>query len=242
MVGKEGSVPIGFRQAERPLLSQPQPGKHGWRHFRIWAPATWEDRGMDCNPASTEDYRLCAACDIFGAPGVASRVFFGNMYAEGVQLYRLTLDHNEKVVAVPPGTVFRGEVSFRFLRPYELGLILVGFGAREDGGFVPVLVGKSKYRKRRIKASDPDDEWAGREVRFGAVVFSADELKLLDLPGVPSWVKEGEREGLFYVLKGGALRERVAALVREARERVPGLRVGFSELEELEKLEGGGVG
>ena len=43
----DGKTNIGFRQVTPPPRSLPPQGTQGWRHFRIWSPSTWEDRGLD---------------------------------------------------------------------------------------------------------------------------------------------------------------------------------------------------
>ena len=234
IVASGGQAPSGFRQSTPPR--EPPEGAHGWRHFRVWSPSTWEDRGPDCD--LTKSPQACLTCDVFGAPGLASRVNFGDMMASELQLYELELDHGERVEAVGPGSTFRGEASFSWLRPHELGLVLVGLGAKEGGDFIPVLLGRSKYRKRRIVSSNPRG-WEGREVRFGVVRFSLEQLRLVRLHRMPDLPGGYEERGGLVVFRGEPLREFISWLVDEAKSKVPGLRVGYSELEELLKLEEG---
>lgn len=238
----DNTVPVGFRQATPPPASRPAKGTHGWRHFRIWEPATWEDRGPDCD--ATKGGSVCAACDIFGAPGLSSRVFFGNLAAErGAQVYELELDYGERVEAVGPGAVFRGEASFSWLRPFELGLVLIGLGAKEDGSFAKILLGKSKYRERRIVRASPGT-WrglslAGAKARFGVVEFSLEEVRLVRgmtrCEALPSC---GVEEGPYIAYRGDCLKELVKWLVGEARKKVPGINVGFSEAAALASIQG----
>ncbi|RLI81297.1 MAG: hypothetical protein DRP01_11050, partial [Archaeoglobales archaeon] len=111
---------------------------------------------------------VCVLCDIFGAPGLASRVEFGTFTLMGDSrnfLEVLELDHGESVKAVKPGAVFEGSLSFR-LHSFELGLLFVGMGFR-DGKWNPMLLGKSKYRVRSSQHN---------RCRFGRVVFELEAI------------------------------------------------------------------
>ncbi|RLI97319.1 MAG: hypothetical protein DRP00_04200, partial [Candidatus Aenigmatarchaeota archaeon] len=57
-------------------------GVSGWRHFRIWAPATWEDRVLKPGVYSAD-------MNLFGAAGLASKVFFGNLMGENWKISKL---------------------------------------------------------------------------------------------------------------------------------------------------------
>ena len=235
-VAVDDEVQSCFRQASPPPRAEPRLGSHGWRHFRIWSPTTWEDRGPACDATKTKV--VCLICDVFGAPGLSSRVYFGNFVEEEVSTCSLTLDHGEKIEAVEPGSVFMGEISFCYLKPFELGLVLAGLGATKDGAFMPILLGKSKYRVRKVIESS-SERWKGKIVRFGNVIFSAKEIKLIKQPNMPKlpsgWIKE---RGLI-IFRGDALKELISQLVKEASTKIPGLKLGFSELKSLAELEGG---
>ena len=217
--------------------SIPAPGSPGWTHFRLWQPATLESRGRMCN--LTRGNRACVVCDLLGAPGLISRVYFGNLKHESGRLVKLELEHDggsEKLIALEPGSRFRGgEVALRGLTEAELGLLLIGLGATDQGRFVLVLMGRSKYRVRKVICSDPPG-WEGKEVRFGAVRFNAEELRLLSFEGAAVSVR---------TLRGRELQEFVMKCVKRALSEFPGLRQaedpGFSEAEKLkEVLVGGG--
>lgn len=194
-----------FRLSTRPPR-EPRVGSHGWRHVRVWSPSPSEDR-RGCPGGD-----VCPVCNLFGAPGLASRVFFGNFSLEEGGLEVLELDHGEVVEAARPGSVFSGRVSFMGLEPWELGLLLVGMGAREDGGFVDILLGKSKYRVRVRRE--------GGEVEMGRVRFGVKGLYTTRGPGA----------------EGPGLKDYLSRLVSEAASRVRGLRVGFSEADVARRL------
>ena len=159
--------------ASPPMLNPPPSGSQGWRHARIWWDAPSQDRVSSCDPLSTGDYSLCVICNIFGAPGVASRVFFGNACTEGkVRILTEVLDHGECLELIPPNTMFLGEFSFTNLKPEELGLVLIGMGAKSDGSFTEILLGKSKYRLRETPS--------GTKVELGRAVFRLRRIELRD--------------------------------------------------------------
>ncbi len=144
-------------------------------HARIWGDSLSLSRDQPCNPLSLGSYDLCPVCNIFGAPGVASRVFFGNACSNAETSFR-EFEKGMCLELIPPQTVFSGELMFLGLAPEELGLILIGMGARKDGGFNDVLLGRSKYR--RLKSVD------GKLLEFGRVVFSVNSISFRKYGGV----------------------------------------------------------
>ncbi len=211
-----------------PMTKRPSQGVHGWRHAWIWWDAPSQDRGLPCNPLSTGDYSVCKLCDIFGAPGISSRVFFGNACAKGdVRTVTKVLDHDECLELVPPGTVFSGEFSFINLSPEELGLVLIGMGAGSKGVFKDVLMGKSKYRVRRLAG--------GREIELGRVRYELVSLVLTSRlkRNLPRFFKEKcLSKGHMMICNEATIKDVVAHLVAEAVNAYPGFRraLTFSEV------------
>ncbi len=230
----DDSVESCFRQASHVLTYLPPKGSHGWRHVRVWTPSTWEDRGKACSLTDPwQEGKVCIVCDIFGAPGLSARAFFGNLCCGEVRTEELTLVDGSRgasrLEAIPPNIELRGEVAFLDLFPWELGLVLIGMGYSTSGESVDVLVGRSKYRIRK------DDK--GRAVRLGVVRFSVDSMMLkgsrrvLESLGLSSDITE---------VRGSELRKLITLLIRKAVEnvRILGERAGFSEAEEILKLGG----
>ncbi len=131
-----GEVPSCFSvSGGRPFVAIE--GRHGWRHQRVY-PASLEDRGPPCNAIKFST--VCDVCNIFGAPGLASRVSFGPLVFDSTPEVIHTPDGGFE--ALPMGSTAAGWISFRGLDPGELGLVLLGLGIG-DG---PILVGRWRYR------------------------------------------------------------------------------------------------
>ena len=237
----EGRVGACFIKASRPLRDYPPRGVHGWRHSRIWDDPVLENRGPPCDASRWEYYNdiaVCRVCDIFGTSGLASRVFFGNLYQVSGGVVNLVLDYNEKVEAVTPGSVFKGEISFIGLEPFEFGLVAIGLKLHRDD---PILVGKSKYRIRKV-VSGPK-ELIGRGIVFGRVTFTAECLNvpLRCKPVVERVLGESvkaesdEPTGILS-LRGDLLKKFIEKCVEEAKEKYPWIR-GESEVNEVKLLE-----
>ena len=224
-----------------PMLNPPPPGSQGWRHARIWWDAPSQDRISSCDPLSTGDYSLCVICDIFGAPGVASRVFFGNACtAEKVGIRTEVLDHGECLELIPPNTMFLGEFSFTNLKPEELGLVLIGMGARSDGNFTEILLGKSKYRLREIST--------GTKVELGRVIFRLRRIELRDYsiskysvdPRLTELFSKCLKSGYSIMCENNVLRDLIKELVHRALDTFKTFRKAESFSEVRRKLELGG--
>ncbi|RLE60153.1 MAG: hypothetical protein DRJ32_03380 [Thermoprotei archaeon] len=214
-VAVSGRVSFTLDPSSPPPANPPIKGMQGWRHFTIWSPATWEVR--DKTGYAIDD-------DVFGAAGLASRVFFGNLVMEDGGQDMFNLDFNEKLEVITEGSKFRGDVSFIGLRSEELGLIVIGLRLHENK---PVLVGRSKYRKRRRGAVS---------VTLGRLLLTPVEFRFRDycenaLKGLNvSYVKEGDmlviRDAIGFARK----------LADIAFKEFPELRRDFDEVEALEKL------
>jgi len=126
--GKNGSVPSCFSVTG--MVEKPS-----WRHMEIYE-SSREDRGPPC------DYlrygTVCKVCDIFGAPGLASRVHFPSLFFERTELMETEAG---KLAVIPEGLESTGKLLFHGMEPYEMGLVLVGTGNGK-----PLLIGAMKYR------------------------------------------------------------------------------------------------
>ncbi|RLE81032.1 MAG: hypothetical protein DRJ52_05070 [Thermoprotei archaeon] len=237
-VSRDDKTHFCFRVSDIPRVFPPRKGQHGWRHYRIWEPSVGERRistdGREACDTTRGDYRVCVTCDLFGAPGLASRVLFENLYATVCELLSLRLDHNEKVEAVKPRTVFSGRIVFRNLRPYELGLIFIGLGAEPSGGFKTILLGKSKYRQRIVEECPQDRSLEGGPIDLGLVRFSIERIlvnsRLYDVE------EDSLHQGFYLYSDSSKLRGIVVKAVREASEMFPELRVDFSEVKAREEV------
>ncbi len=206
-----------FRVVDSPPMQvQPPQGSQGWRHARIWWDAPSQERVSTCNPLEG-DYSLCVICDIFGAPGVASRVFFSNACSDKVEVETKVLDYGECLELIPPNKSFLGELSFTSLKPSELGLVLLGMGAGSDGTFKEILLGKSRYRIRRARE--------GSKLELGRVVFKLRSIKLRDYslseylsnePKLKEILSKCSRSNYSIICRDEVLNELISELVRKA--------------------------
>jgi len=242
---KDRSVHFCFRQATSPPQRPPLESQHGWRHFKLWSPATWEIRDS-CNLTRRAVSEACTTCDLFGAPGLASKVYFGNLLpVSGVEVIEVELDYGEKIELVPPKTIFRGKITFKYLQPHELGLLMIGLGAKLNGRFQPVVIGKSKYRARRVTKCPANPSIEGKSILLGRVRFSIERLSLIKVSDAVD--KEIEKlpckfsiQGNLATCTGDEVKKLVAHLVNLAASKFPELRVDFNEVEFLEARVWGG--
>lgn len=128
-------------------VREPPEGSHGWRHWRIWKGSIEAERGVPCDYVKQRGQGVCLVCDLFGTSGLAGLIEFGEFIGEKVELENLALDYGIKLVAAKPGSSFSGSITFKNLKPEELGLLLIGMRILEgpEGNFV--LMGRLKYRK-----------------------------------------------------------------------------------------------
>jgi len=111
-------------------------GHVGWRHQAVY-PSSLEDRGLPCDATRYET--VCDVCNIFGAPGLASRVEFSPLIFKG-KTETLSTPFGMLEV-IKSGMEAKGAVSFKNMEQRELGLLLLGLGI-ENG---PILIGRSKF-------------------------------------------------------------------------------------------------
>ncbi len=160
---ERGEVPSCFSVVNgRPFVARR--GQHGWRHQMVY-PASLEDRGPSCNAIRFNT--VCDVCNIFGAPGLASRVYFGPLIFDTTIE---TVRTQEGVYEfIPRGARAVGWLTFRGLDPQELGLVMLGMGIG-DG---PILVGRWRYRgvmgKRVGRLSVAVNRWKFHEASSRAL-------------------------------------------------------------------------
>ncbi|MCS7365875.1 MAG: RAMP superfamily CRISPR-associated protein [archaeon GB-1867-035] len=232
------SIPSCFAVSSR-LTRMPRAGGHGWRHVRIWSPATLTNRDRQCSAVKRKlnEINLCKICDLFGAPGVVSRIYFGNLVLEGnVNDYieELSLDFGEKLEVIRENAKFTGEISFHSINSVDLGLICISLKLHEDE---PVLLGRSKYRARHALN--------GRRILLGRVNF-----KPLSFTFAPYSLNEARKlvESLniaYEVVDGNKLQVTgdnafnfAKMLAKIAFDEFPQLR-NVNEVREVEKLASG---
>ncbi len=219
-VEKNGSVRTCLIVASDLPIRPPNVGQEGWRHFRIWSRSLSFKRGYACR-YSEEHPAVCLTCDLFGTTGLAGLVEFNDLKMEGGQLVEIEPFENEKLVAAAPGTVFRGSIFFKNLKPEELGLILFGMGLRKSHVGRPVLLGKHKYAKQS-------------KVVMGIVRYELEALSLarfskrLELAG--EVLEPGSTR------QGPGLDKLVAVLIDKAKTAFKDELIDVDEVGELDKL------
>ena len=207
-----------------PLTELPPRGVHGWRHARIWRESVFENRGSSCNPIATGDYTVCKVCDLFGAPGLVGRVYPSNFCCDLSSCERKEFSFGEgkieRILAIKPGTVLEGSISFTSLTLDELGALFVAMGLRRgclEGR--ELLIGKHKYMFRDMGVA---------KFRLESIEFPQRFEDVLRSVGI-----DCERQGYRIVCKDEALRKLVDLAIDDALSRYPQLRWlhDFSEVE-----------
>ncbi len=210
-----------IRATDYPVQPPPR-GQHGWRHFSIWEKSLSFRRDGACDYTGKKgESVVCLLCDLFGTAGLAGLIEFGDLVGTGVNLVEVGLPTGEKLLAAPPGSTFDGTVTFRNLRPIELGLLLFGMGMRDSRLGRPVLLGKMKYRRYPPHV-------------FGVVRY---ELAILELaPFSQPLDAEGLRVEPGSKLDDSELDGVVRDLVRRARSEFEGELLDVDEVGKLERL------
>jgi len=218
---KDGVVRCCLIRATEEPLEPPEPGEHGWRHFRIWRQALEFEREPACDYSEGEEGQVCLCCDLFGTAGLQGLVEFSDFPAERAAIERVSLPTGEKLEATKPGSTFAGRVAFRNLEAWEVGLLLYGMGLRESRLGRPVLLGKVKYKRYP-------------NLIFGVVRYEVAALELapfsqpLDAGGTR--IEPGVR------IEGEHLDGLVRALVEAARAELDGELLDVDEVGELERV------
>lgn len=224
IAGKRGSGDTSsacLTFAGPPLTKLPTPGSQGWRHARIWGRAVSIDREAESYLEEEFVSELCPICNLFGAPGVASRTLFSNACCDNCSTHVCTVsEYNMRLEILSPGTVLKGSIALRGVVVEELGLLLIGMGF-DGNNFKPILIGRLKYA----------GEGMGRALlsleKLIVAIYSVDYLEKLGVG-----VKQGD-EG--YVVEGDELKKLVYTAFAKARERYPDIEP-FSEAEEKERI------
>jgi len=92
-----------------------------------------------------ESIKVCVVCDLLGNSGLASRVSFSDfIMTSGKVDYVKKLRGEYEVVT--KGSRFVGKVVYRSIKSEEeLGMLLYGFGFRQDGNSRTLLLGRFKF-------------------------------------------------------------------------------------------------
>lgn len=158
-------VPACFRvQSRQPITSNIK--RRFWRHFLIWGEEVVSEVRQGCDPRRGD---VCVVCDLFGAPGLLSKVSFGDaLPINDVKLEILTVKFRRgrlvKVETVPPGSEFKFKMVVNGASLEQLGLLFLGMRLNEEK---PILIGKFKYRKV---------ETSRGSVRFGRFILKIEEI------------------------------------------------------------------
>lgn len=203
-MGYNGEVPSCFSVVGgKPFMAEK--GRPGWRHQKIY-PSSLEDRGPPCD--HTGHTTVCKVCDIFGAPGLASRIHFPSIEFDcETDVFNASFTGDMYVEVIPRGCKAQGSITFLNMEPYELGLVLIGMGDMK-----PLLIGFGKYREH------PDGDMG--KVRITPVEWSFLPVSTRILRGLGVSFQEGEilrvrdAEGLWKILVSKA-RGRYSNYLRE---------------------------
>jgi len=224
MAGKRGSgnvTSVCLSFARPRMKGLPAPGSQGWRHARIWGLTVLVDREPESYLEEEQIFELCPVCNLFGAPGTASRVLFSDMCCDNCSTQMCAIsEYNMRVDVLPPGTMLKSSIVLRGVTVEELGLLIIGMGF--DGiNFKPILIGRMKYSCEGM----------------GKAVFSIEKLRVatysLDyIKGLGVSIKQST-EG--FVIEGEELKKLINVAFSKARERYPDVEP-FSEAEEKENL------
>ena len=118
------------------------PIKYKYRHEKFWGEETIREYRVSCR-VDEEYVEVCKVCDIFGAPGLASRVDISNAFpVVDTKLERLKVD-NTWYDVIPPNTQFKFTMELKNFSMEDLGLIFVG---TEIFTGSPIIIGRFKYR------------------------------------------------------------------------------------------------
>lgn len=173
---KDGNVRSCFIRASLPR-PKPSVGEYGWRHYEVWGDILFENRGAPCD--YSKGGGVCLVCDLFGTAGLKGLIDFSDFKGEAIALKPMNLPYGLKILAAPPGSIFKGRINFFSLRSHELGLLLLGMRLSKSRKGKPVLLGRLKYRS------------AVNGFLFGRVSYVANSLKLNELSEGFNEVKAG---------------------------------------------------
>lgn len=227
MAGGRGKLPEAsacISVEEHIPRTPPTPGKPGWRHITIWGSAVTVERERESYIEEEYVAELCPVCNIFGGPGIASRVMFSDFC--GCKTVVKDTVYGMPMEFLPPNCVLKGFVILRGLSLAELGLLLIGMGFN-GSSFKPILIGRFKY--------------AGKNI--GKAVFRAVKLELRRVYLDMLRGDEKERLGLknialkavgdLYIAEGATLNQILERAFNAARREYPDIEL-FSEAEEKE--------
>lgn len=143
------------------------------KHINFWG----EDISLfrqPCNIGLSKG--VCIVCDMFGSPGLSSRVDFTNAIpVEGIKL-ETKFEYGQKLQVIPPNSRFTFELSGKNFNLEELGLL---FAAMEFYTNSPILIGRFKYRYNPKFSSS-------MKYYFGLLKLSLKELSYV----YPNWKYE----------------------------------------------------
>lgn len=155
------------------------------RHVQTWGRDVLEYGRPSCEPPD-----VCILCDLFGAPGLLSKVSISDAKpTRPIQPIILTLLYDgreEQIEAIPPSSEFTFSVEVNGATVEQAGLLFMGMRSHEGK---PILIGRHKYASRKTSEG---------MVKFGRLFIEVLEVKvreesrqLLDSMGVGLKLREG---------------------------------------------------
>ncbi len=193
--------------------------QRGWRYIYINGPEVAVSRSSTCDITRGEA-AVCKVCDLLGTAGLASRVDFNDaLPVSDFEPVEMTLEHGEHILAIPPGTVFKTEISFRNVSPEEAGLIFMALNLHCEKE-TPILIGRFKYRKKHWKEKKTN-------VIFGRLTFLKDTavikvprfIMACNVPKELEFIKKGKLTNSQIVLTGREAQEFINHCIEKTREK-----------------------
>ena len=149
------------------VLSPRQEVDTNSRHVKFWGEDILELK-TSCNFNLSEN--VCSVCDIFGAPGLSSRVIIDNAQpVNDVELVEVSI-RNLKLRVIPPGSSFRLDIyglNFNYL---DLGLLLVSMEYYTGS---PIILGAYKYMYNPVVGGNINNKY------FGLIRLSLKKLETI---------------------------------------------------------------
>lgn len=164
------------------------------RHLTFWGKEIDKPRGScsfvkkeEKEKEEEESRKVCIVCDLFGSPGLASRIYFSDLEMVSGKVTRLQ-DLGIEVIA--PQSEFKSTVNIINCDLIDLGLLFLGLELYSGS---PILLGAYKYR---YNPSAGGLKYRGNFI-FGALRFQLEDFSEILTNRLASLLKErlGEVKG-----------------------------------------------
>ena len=160
-------VNVGGRSVSRSCYIIQGPPEGSERHLKFWGVDSARPREGPCD--ATERDEVCAVCDLFGAPSLASRLNFSDAVLESGGLEELG---DLRIRAFRPGCIFRFSCTMFNASWEELGLTFMAMELKTKS---PLLIGFKKYVYNRVVGAP-----YRKRYYFGLLKPSLERLALYD--------------------------------------------------------------